>query len=168
MSSTTAGPLTLPKIANRRRPGTISRTSSTRLAATSVCWTDRPVTLPPGRAKLAIRPVPTGSPAAPKTIGMTDVACLAATIASVADVTMTSTLSRTNSVAISAKRSGRPSAQRYSIVMVRPSRSGSAHPPSDIRSEYSCLRQSRPAAPRRRRTLSQCNHLGRHGGTFAT
>jgi len=121
MSSTTAGPLTLPTIANRRRPGTISRKSSTRLAATSVCWTDRPVTLPPGRAKLAIRPVPTGSPAAPKTIGMTDVACLAATIASVADVTMTSTLSRTNSVAISAKRSGRPSAQRYSIVMVRPS-----------------------------------------------
>jgi hypothetical protein len=36
-------------------------------------------------------------------------------------VTITSTLSRTNSVAISANRSLRPSAQRYSIAMVRPS-----------------------------------------------
>ena len=34
---------------------------------------------------------------------------------------MTSTLSRTNSAAISAKRSARPSDQRYSIVTVRPS-----------------------------------------------
>ena len=36
-------------------------------------------------------------------------------------VRMTSTLSRTNSAAISAKRSKRPSAQRYSIATVRPS-----------------------------------------------
>jgi hypothetical protein len=34
---------------------------------------------------------------------------------------MTSTLSRANSAAISTKRSGRLSAQRYSIVAVRPS-----------------------------------------------
>ena len=56
-----------------------------------------------------------------KTIGMTDVACFAARTAAVPDVTMTSTLSRTNSAAISAKRSLRPSAQRYSIATVRPS-----------------------------------------------
>ena len=36
-------------------------------------------------------------------------------------LTMTSTLSRTNSAAISMKRSLRPSARRYSIAMVRPS-----------------------------------------------
>ena len=52
---------------------------------------------------------------------MTDVACFAARTVGVPDVTMTSTLSRTNSAAISAKRSSRPSAQRYSIVTVRPS-----------------------------------------------
>src|SRR5215471_11307508 len=46
---------------------------------------------------------------------MTEVACLAAVTDGVDDVTMTSTLSLTNSVAISAKRSLRPSAQRYSI-----------------------------------------------------
>ena len=78
------------------------------------------MTLPPGRARLATKPLPTGSPATANTIGMTDVACFAATTA-VPAVTMTSTLSRTNSAAISAKRSLRPSAQRYSIATVRPS-----------------------------------------------
>ena len=46
---------------------------------------------------------------------------LAMTPSAVAVVTMTSTLSRTNSAAISAMRSLRPSAQRYSIATVRPS-----------------------------------------------
>ena len=34
--------------------------------------------MPPGRARLATRPVPTGSPATANTIGMSDVACFAA------------------------------------------------------------------------------------------
>jgi hypothetical protein len=42
-------------------------------------------------------------------MGMTDVACLVATTPTVDDVTMTSTLRWTNSAAISAKRSSRPS-----------------------------------------------------------
>jgi hypothetical protein len=66
------------------------------------------------------KPLPTGSFATANTIGMTDVACFAARSA-VPDVTITSTFSRTNSAAISAKRSSRPSAQRYSTAMVRPS-----------------------------------------------
>src|SRR6266446_2796379 len=111
----------LAMIAKRRRLGTTSRKSSSRLPARSADWFDSPVTLPPGRARLATRPVPTGSPAVAKTIGMTDVACFAATTAAVPAVTMTLTLSRTNSAAISAKRSLRPSAQRYSIAKVRPS-----------------------------------------------
>ena len=116
-----AGLPTLAMIANRRRPGTTSRNSSSRLPARSVARVDRPVTLPPGRARLATRPVPTGSPATANTIGMADVACFAATTFAVPAVTMTSTLSRTNSAANSAKRSLRPSAQRYSIATVRPS-----------------------------------------------
>jgi hypothetical protein len=108
-------------IANRRRPGTTSRKSSSRFPARSVNWTDRPVTLPPGRARLATSPLPTGSAAAPKTIGMTDVACFAARTGSAECVQMTSTLSRTNSATMSAKRSVRPAAQRYSITTVRPS-----------------------------------------------
>ena len=54
-----------------------------------------------GRARLATRLPPTGSIDAQNTIGMTDVACFAATAAA-PTVTMTSTLSRTNSAAISA------------------------------------------------------------------
>ena len=108
-------------IANRRRPGTTSRKSSSRLPGRSADWFDRPVTLPPGRARLATRPVPTGSATDPKTIGMTDVACFAAMTAAVPPVTITLTFSRTNSATISGKRSLRPSPQRYSIATVRPS-----------------------------------------------
>jgi hypothetical protein len=63
--------------------------------------------------------VPRGSPAVAKTIGIADVACFAASAGSVLWVTITSTLSRTNSSAISTKRSLRPSAQRYSIAILR-------------------------------------------------
>src|SRR5262245_52523174 len=52
ISSTTVGFPTLAKIANRPRPGTTSRNSSIRLPTVSICWSDRPVTLPPGRARL--------------------------------------------------------------------------------------------------------------------
>src|SRR5262249_37968836 len=68
-------------------------------------------------ARLVTRPVPTGSPVAAKTMGMTDVACLAAKTMPVPDVTITSTLRWTNSAAISAARSVRPSVQRYSIAI---------------------------------------------------
>src|SRR5262249_44848046 len=44
-----------------------SRKISSRLAARSVCWTDKPVTLPPGRDRLSTSPLATGSPAAAKT-----------------------------------------------------------------------------------------------------
>jgi len=41
---------------------------------------DSPLALPPGHARLATMPARTGSPAAAKTIGMVEVACLAARI----------------------------------------------------------------------------------------
>jgi CheY-like chemotaxis protein len=69
---------------------------------------------------MATSPVLTGSPAAPNTIGIVDVACFAAATSGFEWVTMTSTLRRTNSAAISATRSLFPSTQRYSIVTVRP------------------------------------------------
>ena len=64
-------------------------------------WADRPVTLPLGRARFSTSPLPTGSPADANTIGMTDAACFAARTDGVPCVTITSTLSRTNSAAIS-------------------------------------------------------------------
>src|SRR6516164_2474855 len=119
-SSTAPGLPTWAMIANRRRSGTTSRNSSRRLPARSVDWSDRPVMLPPGRDRLATKPLPTGSFATANTIGMTDVACFTASSA-VPDVTMTSTFSWTNSAAISTNRSSRPSPHRYSTAMVRPS-----------------------------------------------
>jgi len=71
------------------------------LPASSRDCCDNPVTLPPGRARLAIQPVPTGSLASANRMGIVDVVRF--TSASAApDVTMTSTLRRTNSAAISA------------------------------------------------------------------
>ena len=110
----------LAMIASRPTLGTASRKSPIRLPTISVPCTDKPVRLPPGRARLATKPLLTGLFASAKTIGITDVACFAAFAPNPA-VTMTSTLSRTNSAAISAKRSLRPSAHRYSIATVRPS-----------------------------------------------
>src|SRR5262245_40470842 len=63
-------------IAKRRRLGTTSRNSSSRLVAVSCNRFDRPVRLLAGRGKLATSPVPTGSPTDAKTIGMTAVALL--------------------------------------------------------------------------------------------
>ena len=57
-------------IANWRRLGTISRKSSSRLLALSACCRENPVTLPPGRERLATRPMPRGSTASAKTMGM--------------------------------------------------------------------------------------------------
>src|SRR5215472_15625250 len=58
--------------------GTTSCSSSSRFDATSVFKDVMPVTLPPGRLKLATRPTATGLVAVLKTIGMVVVAALAA------------------------------------------------------------------------------------------
>src|SRR5262249_39066757 len=79
-------------MANRGSPGTPSRNRASRLPARSVDCSDRPVTLPPGRARVATKPVPTGSAANAMTIGMTDVAFFAAITGSAECVTITSTL----------------------------------------------------------------------------
>jgi len=52
-----------------------------RLPARLALWFERPVTFPPGCARLATKPFSTGSPAAANTIGVVDVACFAAKIA---------------------------------------------------------------------------------------
>ena len=114
-------------IANRRRPGSISRKNSSRLPASSAAWIDRPVTLPPGRAKLATKPVPSGSTATANTMGIAEVTCFTETTA-LPTVTMTSTLepdelSRDLGIAL-----------------------GRVLPPSDIRSRRCGLRSSRARA----------------------
>ena len=80
-----------------------------------------PVTLPPGRARLATNPLPTGSGSCLMTMGIVLVASLAAWVTVAPPVTMRSTLRRTNSAASSGSRSGFPSEYRYSMGMFFPS-----------------------------------------------
>jgi integrase len=63
-----------------------------------------PVALPPGRLRLATRPSATGSEPVPKTIGMLEVAALAASAPAVlAGAAITATCRRTRSAANSSK-----------------------------------------------------------------
>src|SRR5204863_3122292 len=75
------------------------------LVTTPRLKSDSPVMLPPGRARLATSPVPTGSAAFPMTIGITLVALLAAWSAGAPTATKISTARRTSSVARLGNRS---------------------------------------------------------------
>ncbi|MGY3123914.1 hypothetical protein ACVWXQ_007851 [Bradyrhizobium sp. S3.14.4] len=74
---------------------------------------------------------------------MSDVARFTARVGDPPTVTMTFTLSRTNSVAISLERSVCPSAERYSIATVRPA----IQPSSRNRSSKSWADQAGPKNP---------------------
>ena len=58
--------------------GTASLNISSSFALNSVISIDTPVTFPPGRARLATCPTPTGSAWVANTMGIVVVACLAA------------------------------------------------------------------------------------------
>ena len=73
-----------------------------------------PVMFPPGLPRLETSPTRTGSPTATMTMGMVVVAFLAARLPGVFATTMTFTGSFVSSAASSGRRSGCPSADRYS------------------------------------------------------
>ena len=85
--------------ATREIFGIISLRSSIRFPLNSGAKLDNPVILPPGRARVATNPLPTGSISWVMTIGMLAVACLAAWVGDEPPVTMTSTLRATSSAA---------------------------------------------------------------------
>jgi hypothetical protein len=80
-----------------------------------------PVTFPPGRARLATNPMPTGSETSTMTMGMVDVARRAAMTGGVAHATMTSTLLRRSSVTTPGFASKEPCGHRTSMTMFCPS-----------------------------------------------
>ena len=90
----------------------------------------KPVTLPPGRARLGTRPAPTASAIRVITMGTVAVACLAAWADGVLTARMTSTWSRTSSAASALSRSFFPSAFRNAMVRLCPSTYPSARSPS--------------------------------------
>src|SRR5215471_6396998 len=77
--------------------------------------------LPPGRLRLATNPGAIGSPPIANTMGVVVVAAFAASAAGVPLIAaVTATLRRTRSADRAGKRWKSPSAQRYSMAMLRP------------------------------------------------
>ena len=82
---------------------------------------DKPVRLPPGRARLCTSPLRNGSAIPAATIGTVRVAFLAAIAAGVSRTTSTSTCLPITSPISSASRSYCPSANRFTITKLSPS-----------------------------------------------
>ena len=101
----------------RLRLGIASRRSSNRLPYSSApVEIVKPVTFPPGRARLSTSSCRTKNSvvAAPITMGVAAVACFAAVAAGPPSVTMTSTFKEISSAASADSRSTRPAAARAS------------------------------------------------------
>src|SRR5262249_25772670 len=81
----------------------------------------KPVTLPPGRARLSPNPAPTGSGVCVNTIGTVRVACSNDGMTAPPPARMTSGVSAANSAAYLRMRSASPAPQRLSIRRLRPS-----------------------------------------------
>ena len=96
--------------ATRERPGTASLRISSRLASSSPLFIDRPVTLPPGCARLAMTPLATGSAMMANTIGMRTPAACRARIGCDPAVTITAASLAANRAQISRRRSAFASA----------------------------------------------------------
>jgi len=97
-------------IATRPTLGTVSRNSSNRLPLNSSASVEKPLTFAPGRAKLATRPVRTGSPTPANTMGIVVVALFAASAAGVLHV-----------------RSSKPSPRRSPAIISTASCAGVGH-----------------------------------------
>lgn len=90
-----------------------------------------PVTLPPGRARLAARPTPTGSKEIDTTIGSVLVKRLMAKAPVLSEAMATSGFQATSSAATTGRRSGFASVQKCSIARLRPfTQPSSRRPPS--------------------------------------
>src|SRR5215218_5419425 len=100
--------------------GANSRSNSRRFRPSSVFRLVTPVTLPPGRARLATSPAAIGSLPIWNTIGIVAVAAFAASAAGVLpSAAIARTCRSTRSAARAGNRSLLPSAHRYSIATLR-------------------------------------------------
>ena len=100
----------------------VSFNSSSRFPLSSGASVDNPVMFPPGRARLAMNLLPTGSVSFVMTMGIVVVASFAARVGNGPAVTMMSTLRRTSSAASAGRRSSFPSAYRNSMTIFFPRR----------------------------------------------
>jgi hypothetical protein len=98
--------------ATRDTRGATSRKSWSHLPLNEPSMSMKPVMLPLGLAKLATKPLPTGSDTTANTIGIMRVCCWRAAVAGVLTESSTSGSSRTSSLANSCMRSTLPAPQR--------------------------------------------------------
>jgi hypothetical protein len=112
------GPVTT---ATRDVEGTASLRSSTYFWLSPGTRLVSPVTLPPGRARLATRPSPTGSRDTVMTMGIRVVARFAAFVSGVEVVTRTSTFFLTRSATRAGRSSRLPAANACVTTRLRPS-----------------------------------------------
>ena len=117
--STAGGSSGFHRTATRERPPMISLSNWSRFPLNSGDRRLLPVMFPPGRAKLATNPLPTGSLLAVITMGMLWVACWTARTACEPPATITLTFRLMSSAASRASVSVR-SATRYSMMIFFP------------------------------------------------
>jgi hypothetical protein len=130
----------------RAAPGRNSRKSPSCFAPRSAVMKLIPVTLPPGRLRLATRPSLTGSPPVAKTIGTVVVAALAPSAAGVLPTI------------VSERRAKKPHHRHRSLLRARPERPGGsraaeqrdelAPPHHSITSSASCCSCTGTSRPR--------------------
>ena len=109
------GPIPKDRHAGRAACGTTSLRSSSCFPYISAERADKPVMFPPGRARLAMNWLATGSLSLVMTMELVTVVALAHGVDAGLAVTITSTLRRTSSAASEGRRSSRPSADRHSM-----------------------------------------------------
>ena len=109
------------RTATRVTLGAMSLSSSNHFAPIPYSAEVKPVALPPGRAKLATKPAPTGSGVCVNTIGTERVTCSNGPAADPPEARMTSGSNATNSIAYLRLRSASPAPQRVSIRTLPPS-----------------------------------------------
>ena len=108
------------RTATRVIPGAISFNNSTHFTLKLYSNCIKPVALPPGRARLATKPAPTGSMTITNTIGTARVACSNGPTDEVPWARMTSGASAANSAACLRISAASVVAQRVSILTLRP------------------------------------------------
>ena len=119
LCSRPGSPLTI--TARRRRRGTSSCSSCNRFAISSEELSEKPVTLPPGCARLWATPRATGSSTPTRTMGTAALARFAASVAGVPTVTRTATPEPISFSMMPGSCSVRSPAERSRIAMLLPS-----------------------------------------------
>src|SRR6266581_3148695 len=146
--------------ATRVSSGAMSLSNSTHLPVIEDSKLVNPVTLPPGRAKLATKPSPTGSDIDTNTIGMLRVCPSRVATTGLEWATITSGRNSTSSLANFHTSTGSSGAQRYSIPRLLPSSHPSPRSPRCNAATLDRACESRAASsiktPIRRTRLSCC------------